>query len=146
MKLDPDFAARFNADRLLVFGTPCWSVLVRQGQVTLGSLVLAANRRFLSASELSADELKEFPEVVGRMEGLLRSAFGFDKINYLCLMMVDAHYHFHVLPRYATPRHFAGREWVDQAWPKPPVLGRDASDPHVLEALREELIHHDRGQ
>ena len=83
MKLWEPFANTFKADQLTLFHTDNWTVLVRKKQVTLGTLVLAANRNFISASELTRDELLELPDVVERLESALSDAFGFDKINYL---------------------------------------------------------------
>lgn len=142
MDLAKPFADDFSADNLTLFKTDLWSVLVRKGQVTLGSLVLAANRNFISAGDLTPVEAAEFPTVVARLEGALRDAFAFDKINYLCLMMVDRHYHFHVLPRYESPRTFAGREWVDATWPALPSLAVPPSDAAFLMQLKEHLASH----
>lgn len=139
MDLAKPFADDFAADRLTLFKTDLWSVLVRKGQATLGALVLAANRNFISASELTAEEAAEFPLIVGRLEGALKQAFGFDKINYLCLMMVDRHYHFHVIPRYETPRQFEGIEYVDEAWPRFPNIGVPPSEEELLIRLRDHL-------
>ena len=36
------------------------------------------------------------------------------------LMMLDPHVHFHVLPRYGSPREFAGSTWNDASWPTAP--------------------------
>src|SRR5688572_27688099 len=139
MDLAKPFADDFAADKLTLFKTDHWSVLVRKGQATLGSLVLAANRNFISASELTPEELAEFPVVVGRLEGALQQAFAFDKINYLCLMMVDRHYHFHVIPRYETPREFEGVEYKDEAWPRIVNIGVSPSDEDWLMRLRDHL-------
>ena len=140
MDLAKPFADDFSADTLTLFKTEYWSVLLRKGQVTLGTLVLAANRNFISASELTPEELSEFPAVVGRLEGALQQAFAYDKINYLCLMMVDRHYHFHVVPRYETPRTFEGVEFRDENWPRPPVIGVPPADEGHLAKLREHLL------
>lgn len=139
MDLAKPFADDFSAEMLTLFKTDLWSVLVRKGQATLGSLVLAANRNFISASELTPEEAAEFPVVVGVLEGALRDAFGFDKINYLCLMMVDRHYHFHVIPRYETPRTYEGIEYKDEAWPRFPNIGVPPSDEEFLVRLRDHL-------
>ncbi len=48
------------------------------------------------------------------------TTFDFQKINYLALMMVDPHVHFHVIPRYSGSREFAGSTFADATWPKPP--------------------------
>ncbi len=139
MELAEPFATDFNAKDLTVFKTDHWSVLVRKSQVTVGSLVLAANRCFISAGEMTPEEAAEFPVVVGRLEAALAMAFQHDRMNYLCLMMVDRHYHFHVLPRYESPRQFAGRDWIDAAWPELPSLAAPACDEATLLALRDYL-------
>ena len=139
MELWRPFADTFQADALTLFRTDHWTVIVRKGQVTLGSRVLAANRNFISAAELNREELAEFPEVVGRLEGALRDAFHFDRINYLCLMMVDRHYHSHVVPRYEAAREFNGVEWTDSAWPGPPDMRAPEADGAALTALRDHL-------
>src|SRR3546814_9403513 len=45
-----------------------------------------------------------------------------DLINYLMLMMVDPHVHFHVLPRYDGERSGAGLTVADAGWPAQPDL------------------------
>lgn len=142
MKLAEPFASKFEADKLLLFQTEHWSVLLRRAQVTLGSLILATNRQVLSAAELTDDELGEYRAVVGRMESALAQAFQNDKINYFCLMMFDNHYHFHVFPRYESGRSLAGREWTDDAWPWIPSLKVADTDDSVLAAIRAELSNH----
>ena len=139
MDLWKPFAEEFDSENLLVFKTDYWSVLVRKNQVTIGSLVLAANRNFISASDLQNAELEEFPKVVGRLEEMLSITFGFDKINYLCLMMADRHYHFHVIPRYETHKEFFGRTWVDNDWPRPPSLAVPQNDMDTLISIRDML-------
>ena len=37
-------------------------------------------------------------------------------------MMVDPHVHFHVIPRYSSPRDFEGCACGDPGWPKTPEL------------------------
>ena len=73
-----------------------------------------------------------------QLEGILREAFTFDKINYLLLMMVDKHVHFHIIPRYADARTACGVEFIDTAWPKPPDVTQavDLTDKQFAELLR----------
>ena len=139
MELWKPFADDFGADELTLFSTEHWTVLVRKAQVTLGTLVLAANRTFISGAELETKELMEFPAVVGRLERALAEAFRFDKINYLCLMMRDRHYHFHVVPRYERARRFMGDEWTDTAWPGPPSIAVPEANSATLTAIRDHL-------
>ncbi len=139
MELWRPFAKTFDADNLTLFRTEHWSVLVRKGQVTLGTLVLAANRNFISASEFTQDELMELPQIVGRLEAALTEAFAYNKINYLTLMMSDRHYHSHVVPRYEDVRAFDGLTWEDADWPGPPNVGVPPASNDTLMAIRNHL-------
>ena len=116
--------------------------MVRKNQVTLGTLVLAANRNFISASELTREELLELPDVVERLESALSDAFGFDKINYLLLMMSDRHYHSHVVPRYESPREFIGMKWIDDGWPGPPNVATPETSEATLLAIKDHLAQY----
>ena len=42
----------------------------------------------------------------------MRATFDHQKINYLALMMVDPHVHFHVIPRYSGSRELEGATFV----------------------------------
>ena len=65
-----------------------------------------------------------FPRAITAIEAALGEAIGYAKINYLMLMMVDPHVHFHVLPRYEGERSACGVTVRDAGWPKAPALGR----------------------
>jgi len=80
-----------------------WVVLLRPKQVTLGSLVLAAKGEVMRLGEMGPAAFRELATVTAQLEATLEHAFQYDKINYLLLMMLDRHVHFHVLPRYASP-------------------------------------------
>ena len=99
-----------------------WVVLVRQSQVTLGSLVLAAKGDATEFSALPVEAFSELHEVVVSCEAALSTFTHFEKINYLMLMMVDPNVHFHVFPRYSEPRSWNGLEFADAGWPGPPAL------------------------
>lgn len=99
-----------------------WTVLVRPQQATLGALVLVCRDQALSFSQISAEAFAELKTFSTAIERCLKSAFAYDKINYLALMMVDPDFHFHVLPRYAGARQCAGVDFVDPGWPGIPNL------------------------
>lgn len=99
-----------------------WVVLLRPNQVTLGSLVLAYKGEECSLGQVSKDAFNEMLLVVRDIERVLEKAFGMDKINYLALMMVDKHVHFHIIPRYSSPRKFREIIYEDKNWPTPPDL------------------------
>lgn len=114
----------------LKFGDPatriaqsaCWTVLLRPRQPTLGSLVLVCREDVRAFSEVSAAAFADLQSVVQRIEACLREVVAYERINYLMLMMVDPDVHFHVIPRYAAPREFAGQQYADAGWPGQPAL------------------------
>ncbi|EXI90980.1 MAG: hypothetical protein AW11_00321 [Candidatus Accumulibacter regalis] len=136
-----DFRGKFRVDELLIASTPAWSWSLRPAQATLGAGVLSLNRYAASFSDVSGAELAEMAVLVGQLEKAVKCAFGYDVINYLMLMMVDKHVHFHVIPRYQAARRFAGLEWLDGGWPAMPALSVSQHAEHegVLSAVREAL-------
>ena len=100
-----------------------WVVLVRPAQPTLGSLVLAAKSEATAFGALDPAAYAELADVTATIEAALGATVGYAKLNYLMLMMVDPHVHFHVIPRYEGAREWHGREFVDVGWPGLPDLG-----------------------
>jgi len=115
---------KFGAPETVIRAYQYWSVLLRPAQATLGALVLAAHEPVNAFPELSVASFTELHEVTRHIELALSRAFQYDKINYLMLMMVDPDVHFHVLPRYAHSKSFAGVEFIDAGWPAAPDLGQ----------------------
>ena len=117
-----------------------WVVLLRPAQVTLGSLVLAAKSPANAYGQLPASAFAEQAVVIGDIERALAAYCGYERINYLMLMMVDPHVHFHVIPRYSELRGWSGIEFSDAGWPGPPDLkSAVALDEGQIAALRDEL-------
>ena len=113
---------KFGYPATLVRDYRHWVLLVRPAQVTAGSLILAAKGEATAYGELPADAFTEQGTVIAEVEHILRVALSPDKINYLMLMMVDPHVHFHIFPRYRGARSFAGLVLTDHGWPGPPDL------------------------
>jgi diadenosine tetraphosphate (Ap4A) HIT family hydrolase len=105
-----------------------WVVLLRSAQVTLGSLVLAARSDATAFGQLPPEAYAELATVTKEIEATLFAEVGYDKINYLMLMMVDPHVHFHVFPRYLDSRTLDDVTISDAGWPGPPDL---KSAPHL---------------
>ncbi len=103
--------------------TDHWGVMLRPAQPTLGALVVAFKGEATAFGEIGAPAFAEFGKVVAAAEVMLKSAVGYEKINWLMLMMVDPHVHFHVLPRYPGAKALDGLEVTDTGWPGPPALG-----------------------
>lgn len=131
---------KFGYPATLVGDLHWWAALYRPKQATLGSLVLAAKCGVTAFSELPAEAFTEMGKAVGAIEACLKSFCRYERINYLMLMMVDPHPHFHVIPRYHGARTFAGANLEDHGWPGPPLLDRAVTlESRIQSAAIEEL-------
>lgn len=137
-----DTARKFGWPQTVIHAGQHWTVLLRPQQATLGALVLCANQPVTAYGDLPSEAFAEQGELVRSIESLLKTAVNYDRINWLMLMMVDPHVHFHVIPRHETPRTFEGTTFVDAGWPALPQLGGGVAPDDVL---RDKLIRHLRG-
>jgi diadenosine tetraphosphate (Ap4A) HIT family hydrolase len=127
---------RFGHPATLIAEYAHWVVLLRPAQPTLGSLVLAAKGEATAFANLEPTAFAELRQAIGDIEQVLGKAVGYARINYLMLMMVDPHVHFHVLPRYEGERSACDVAVRDAGWPKAPALGEAvALDSGRIEAL-----------
>src|SRR4029450_9993877 len=113
---------RFGYPETLVREYDNWVVLLRPSQVTLCSLVLVAKSDATAFGQLPPEAHAELATVTKEIEATLAKELSYQRINYLMLMMVDPHVHFHVFPRYEGSRSFGGPEVADRGWPGPPDL------------------------
>lgn len=127
-------ARNFGYPHTLVAQTDYWLVLVRPKQPTYGSLVLICKESATAFSDLSPEAFADLSVAVAGIERVLRQVVGYEKINYLMLMMVDPDVHFHVIPRYEGAREHDGVIYADAGWPGVPNLG-------VAVALSDEQAH-----
>ena len=130
---------KFGYPETLVRDFQHWVILIRQSQVTLGSLVLAAKSEATAFGAIPLEAYSELHQVVASCEAALRGFTRFEKINYLMLMMVDPNVHFHVIPRYSEPRSWNGLKFADAGWPGPPALKSavDLTDGQVVEMVND---------
>ena len=134
-------AVRFGYPQTLIREYDHWLVLLREPQATLGALILCEKSDATEFSALSGEAYEEMGAVVTDIERALKAAFAYEKINYLMLMMVDPHVHFHVIPRYGEPQSFGGATFEDPGWPRVPNLGHAAD---IDDATRGKLLAHVR--
>lgn len=127
---------KFGWPASLVHEFDHWLVLARPAQPTLGSLVLAAKYDTTAFGDLPGAAHAELKQASTAIEQALGKLVSYGRLNYLMLMMVDPHVHFHVIPRYEGAREWGGREFIDVGWPKTPALGHAvALDGQELEQL-----------
>lgn len=117
-----DTIQKFGYPESLILETSHWVVLLRAKQVTIGSLVLACKGPAQTLAEISTEAAKDMPLAVKLLEDILQKSFSPNKINYLALMMVDPHVHFHVIPRYSSEVELEGTLYKDTGWPKHPAM------------------------
>ena len=113
---------KFGFPHSLVREFEHWVVLVRPAQVTLGSMILAARSEATAYGALPPEAFAEQGLIVAKIETALGEFCDYERVNYLMLMMVDPHVHFHVIPRYSAPREWDGVQFGDEGWPGPPAL------------------------
>jgi diadenosine tetraphosphate (Ap4A) HIT family hydrolase len=130
---------KFGHPATLIAEFEHWIVLLRPAQPTLGSLVLAAKSDATAFGDLPAEAHAELKTVTATIEAALARAVDYSKINYLMLMMVDPHVHFHVLPRYEGERSATGVTVTDAGWPGQPDLGKAVKLGSELDSLRDWL-------
>lgn len=134
------FNTKFRIKELLVESNASWTWSVRPDQPTLGSSILSLNRPALKLSEVTTGEMADFANLVAILENTLKNSFDYNIMNYLMLMMVDHHVHYHVLPRYDRTIKFNGLSWVDEGWPALPVIpDSQHKDTDALEKIKLQL-------
>ena len=127
---------KFGYPATLIADYSYWMVLLRPAQPTLGSLILAAKSDATAFPDLKTKAFAELATVTAHLEKVLKQAVSPAKINYLMLMMVDPHVHFHVIPRYQGGRGYQGIDVSDAGWPKVPALGEARTlEPEEIEKL-----------
>lgn len=133
------FKEKFRVNELLIFESEHWTWSLRPLQPTLGAGVLALKRYAESFSDITEEEGKDLAVIIRVIEGRLKQAYDYDKINYLMLMMVDPHVHFHIIPRYSEAIEFEGISLQDKGWPGPPSLEADELSDDILFAIQAKL-------
>lgn len=114
-----------------VWSGPHWRVIVNRNQNTLGTVFLVLNRHETDIVNLTDDEVLALWTGIRSVKDVLVSLFQPDHFNYAFLMNQDPHVHLHVIPRYTSPRDFAGQSFEDS----------DASGQrHLSPAVYQEIV------
>lgn len=132
-----EFREKFKVEELTILKNESWTWSVRPGQPTLGSGVISLNRYALEMSDVTSEELIKLGELIKDLEKVVKKVFNHNIMNYLMLMMVDHHVHYHVIPRYDGNRTFENLTWIDNGWPALPTLGDNQhSDKNLLTKIQ----------
>lgn len=115
-----------------------WRIAINRNQNLLGKLLIALRRHEESVAELVPEEWSELRDELRWAIARLSSAFRPDHFNCAFLQNQDRHVHLHVIPRYASTRTFAGREFADPDWPDHYRPGVEyIAPPDVIAAIAE---------
>ena len=115
-----EHAKKFGAPESILYNYGHWSLLLKPTQHTLGAMVVINNDSTkINFSSLLSDESDQLRGVFSDIETKLKIFLGYDKINYLFLMMEDEFLHAHIIPRYQSERTFNGEVFKDFCWPYP---------------------------
>ena len=136
-----NFNNKFRVQELLIYESDYWRWSIRPLQCTIGAGILSLKRPAETMKELSAEEGADLISMIKVIEKTLMACFNQEIMNYIMLMMVDKHVHYHVVPRYSKPVTFNGQIYNDDFWPKPPVLDTGKLEDSDLLAIRDYLAN-----
>lgn len=94
-----------------------WRLVLNHNQNLLGKCFLAMRRHVEEIHNIAEDEWLELHREITAATNALALAFDPDHFNYAFLQNQDRHVHLHVIPRYASARMFAGRQFEDPDYP-----------------------------
>ena len=119
-----------------------WQVIINHSQDYLGKVMLVLLRHETHETDVTSftkAEQVEFWQLLAVVRKALSTFFQPDHFNYAFLMNGDRHVHFHVIPRYATSREFAGLIFTDGQLGEHYQLRDNIVDVKVRQILAEAL-------
>ena len=134
-----EFAGRFSKPELMIKQGKFWSIIFRESTTTLGNCIFICNRECPTFSNLTAEEMAEFPELCKWYEDKIKTLYGAVKFNYVAMMMKEEFVHFHVIPRYDKKIERYGLVWEDVDYPKGTKLGKIEIDETVKQVIINDL-------
>lgn len=102
--------------RGVVLSNDHWTLALNDNQATLGRVFFALNRHETDIAALSDAETLSLWAFVRETKDALSALFAPNHFNYMFLMNLTPHVHFHIFPRYARPVQFAGQSYADSRY------------------------------
>jgi diadenosine tetraphosphate (Ap4A) HIT family hydrolase len=115
------------------------TLALNRNQDLLGKTMLVLHRPCTEVIAIDTDEWMSLHVALRRVVPALPLLFAPDQFNFAFLMNMDAQVHQHVIPRYAGPRHWRDREFIDRHWGRAFGHEQRLLEPHGLRALADEL-------
>lgn len=114
-----EFSIKYELDKYNLFENDSWVVSLRPQQKTPFSMLLSLKKDKFQLRDLDTQETKELQECFAFIEKLCYDTLGVDKLNYLCLMMIDSIIHYHVFPRFKNEIQIENHILKDIYFPGP---------------------------
>ncbi len=102
--------------RGIVLANDFWTLVLNDNQATLGRVFFALNRHETDITHLTDAEVLSLWAFVRETKAALFALFAPDHFNFMFLMNLTPHVHFHIFPRYAQVREFAGQTFTDSRY------------------------------
>ena len=122
--------------RGVVLANDFWTLALNENQATLGRVFFALNRRETDIAALTDDEVLSLWAFVRETKAALATLFAPDHFNFMFLMNLTPHVHFHIFPRYAQPAEFSGQSFPDSRYGD----HYDPAESRALDADTEEAL------
>lgn len=110
---------KFDLQNNLIKEYQYWYLLLRKKQKNIGSCVVILKEHAFPLQQVSTEAMAEYATISQDVEQSLEKSFGTYLVHHLCLMFVDKHVHFHLLPRYKQTVSFENQDWIDNQSPNP---------------------------
>lgn len=117
-----------------------WYLLIRKKQKNIGSCVVILKEHVFPLQHVSTEAMAEYAIISKEIEQSLEKSFGSYLTQHLCLMFVDKHVHFHLLPRYKSTVNFVDKEWNDIQNPNPLEQPDVECSQYELNSIKEKLL------
>jgi diadenosine tetraphosphate (Ap4A) HIT family hydrolase len=116
-----------------------WRVVLNKNQHLLGKTMLVLRREASDVLGVTLEEWGAFTDELRRVRAAVDELFRPDQWNHAFLMNADPQVHCHVVPRYASPREWAGVTFTDPHFGE--VFGPEQRllSPEQLQLLREAI-------
>lgn len=113
-----------------------WTLVLNENQATLGRVFFALSRHETDIAALTDAEVLSLWAFVREAKVALSALFAPSHYNFMFLMNLTPHVHFHIFPRYAQPAEFAGQTFADSRYGN----HYDPDESHTLDAAAEEQL------
>lgn len=111
-----------------------WDVLLCAQQLTAGCLALIPRDHAEGFATLEGAVMSQLPELMMRVQQMLDRTLRPDDVTVLLNTHAQDGVFVHVIPRFSSPRQYAGIAFNDPGWPQLP----DMNHMHPMDAARRE--------